>query len=112
MARGAKTGGGSRKGKPNKATADIKAIAQQYGERAIERLVSIMENDDAPHAAQVAATKELLNRGYGQAQQSTDLTNSDGSLRPTGYAVIPEQAKGMEAWTQAAQSSSQIQKDE
>ncbi|GGA00370.1 hypothetical protein [Dyella caseinilytica] len=104
--------GGRRPGIPNKVTADIKAIAQQYGKRAIQRLVQIMENDEAPHAAQVAASRELLNRGYGQSQQSTDITNSDGSLSHPGYAVIPEQAEGMEAWTQQTQSSSQIQTDE
>lgn len=109
---GKREGAGRKAGVPNKMTRDIKELAQEYGERAITRLVTIMESDEAPPASQVAAARELLNRGFGQPQQTTDLTNSDGSLRNPGYAVIPEQAKDMGAWTQSVQSSSQTQTEE
>lgn len=86
MAKGRKTGGGSRAGKPNKATAGIKEVAQQYGPRAIERLVQVMESPDSPHAAQVRAAAELLDRGYGKARQSIDHSSEDGSMRPPSLA--------------------------
>jgi hypothetical protein len=112
MRGGKREGAGRKPGVPNKVTRDIKELAQEYGERAIIRLAQIMETESFPPAAQVAAARELLNRGFGQPQQSTDLTNSDGSLRIPGYAVVPEQAKDMGAWTQQVRSSSQIQAEE
>lgn len=115
MSRGSKPGerrGGRQPGTPNKVTRDVKELAQEYVESSIAGLAEIAQDKGAPHAARVAAHRELLDRACGKPSQTTDLTSSDGSFRPIGYAVIPEQAKGMEAWTQAAQSSSQIQKDE
>lgn len=76
MAKGAKTGGGSRKGKPNKSTADIKAVAQEYGPSAIAVLTEIMESKEQPPAARVAAAKELLDRGYGKSLQGVALTGA------------------------------------
>lgn len=65
--------GGRKKGTPNKATADIKAIAQPYGPDAVDALVKIMKNEEAPEAARVRAASELLDRGYGKPKQSIDL---------------------------------------
>ncbi len=86
MAKGTKTGGGSRKGVPNKATADIKVLAQQYGESAIVTLHQIMMDNGQPPAARVAASKELLDRGYGKSVQKSDLTSSDGTMTPKGLS--------------------------
>ncbi|MBO9331855.1 hypothetical protein GHR37_22160 [Achromobacter xylosoxidans] len=72
MAGGSKPGerrGGRKKGVPNKATAEIKALAQQYGPDAIATLVSIMKATKQPPAARVAAAKELLDRAYGKSVQ-------------------------------------------
>jgi len=85
--------GGRRKGTPNKATADIKAIAQQYGEESILGLIEIARDTDAPHAARVAAYKDILDRGYGKPTQSVDLSSTDGTMSPKSlsdfYAGIP-----------------------
>ncbi|CAB3712993.1 hypothetical protein CEY09_30445 [Achromobacter marplatensis] len=70
MARGgARPGAGRKPGIPNRVTADIKALAQNYGEEAIDTLASIMRNVDTPPQARVAAAKELIERGYGKASQ-------------------------------------------
>lgn len=74
MAKGRKTGGGSRKGVPNKATADVRALAQEYGEEAVASLAAIMRNGELPPAARVSAAKELLDRGYGKSKESVDLS--------------------------------------
>jgi len=66
--KGTKPPGGSRKGRPNKITADIKALAREHGAAAIKELLRIAtaaEND----STRVAAIKELLDRGYGKATQ-------------------------------------------
>lgn len=62
--------GGRRKGTPNKITADVKAVAQEYGREAVESLVEIMRGLEYPPAARVAASKELLDRAYGKSPQA------------------------------------------
>lgn len=104
MRGGKREGAGRPPGAKNKATAEIKALAQEYGPRAIERLAQIMLSEDVPPQACVAAAREILDRGHGKALQTTDLTSSDGSMRPQGYAVIPELAKGMKEWTETLSS--------
>lgn len=78
-ARGGKREGAGRKpGVPNKITADIKAIAQSFGEEAIKGLIEISRDTEAPHAARVAAFREVLDRGYGKAKQGIEMTGEDG----------------------------------
>lgn len=78
MPRGAKPGerrGGRKKGQPNKATAEIKALAQSYGPEAIKVLVALMRKGE------FAATKELLDRGYGKSVQPIAGDNENGPIR-------------------------------
>ena len=78
-ARGGKREGAGRKpGVPNKITADIKAIAQSFGEEAIKGLIEISRDIEAPHAARVAAFREVLDRGYGKAKQGIEMTGEEG----------------------------------
>ncbi len=67
---------GRPKGAVNKTTADVKAIAQEYGREAIESLVGFMRGEDHPVAARVAATKELLDRAYGKSAQAIQHSGS------------------------------------
>jgi hypothetical protein len=95
---GAKTGGGSRKGIPNKNTSEIKSLAQVYGPAAIARLavLSGLTNDPQTkklaaadsETAQIAALKELLDRGYGKARQPLDH-GVDGSLEDLLARLAP-----------------------
>lgn len=68
MAKGAKTGG-RKKGTPNKATADVKALAGKYGPAAIEQLAKLMKDSESD-AAKVAAANSLLDRAYGKPSQA------------------------------------------
>jgi hypothetical protein len=66
--------GGRQKGTPNKATADIRALAQPYGASAIAALAQLAGLIAGMPAAEseatrVAAIKELLDRGFGRAAQ-------------------------------------------
>ena len=79
MAEGRKTGG-RQKGVPNKATRDIKALAQNYGPAAIKRLFYLMEHAES-EGAQVAAIKELLDRGYCKAAQPVTGADGEGPVR-------------------------------
>lgn len=93
MAIGEKTGG-RQKGSLNKSTSEIKALAQQFGPAAIQRLAELagfMPDPSDPtglaklkgaasEVAQIAATKELLDRGYGKAVQPQ--AGPDGESNP------------------------------
>lgn len=68
MAKGFKTGGRVA-GTPNKATAELKALAQEHGPAAVAKLRHLMDNA-ASEQAQVAAANALLDRGYGKAAQT------------------------------------------
>jgi hypothetical protein len=80
MAAGKKTGGGSRKGKPNKATAEIKAIALPYAKEAVATLASIMQASESD-PARVAASKEILDRAFGKAPQAHTGEDGEGPIR-------------------------------
>ena len=63
---------------PNKATRDIKALAQVYTAKAIEelaKLAGMVEGEPKADSeqARIAALKELLDRGHGKATQAVDL---------------------------------------
>jgi len=92
MAAGRKTGGRA-KGTPNKATADVKAAAQQYTAEAVEALAAIMRDSDSD-AAKVAAIKEILDRGHGKARQlvEADVKATFTELRRT--LVDPQHPDG------------------
>ena len=90
--RGSKPGerrGGRKKGTPNKATADIKALAQKHGKDAIAKLVKLLKSED--ERVVVAAVKELLDRGYGKPAQALEIGGKDGeSLSFTVTFVGPD----------------------
>lgn len=64
-------------GRP-KEDANLKELARARTAEALETLVSIMQNDEAPPAARVSAACAILDRGYGKPTQSTELTGKDG----------------------------------
>jgi NAD(P)-dependent dehydrogenase (short-subunit alcohol dehydrogenase family) len=86
-----KTGGRS-KGTPNRATADIKALAQTYGPDAVDTLADIMKDVAAPAAARVAAARELIDRGFGKAIQTVHNAGADGG--PMQFAEITQERFG------------------
>jgi hypothetical protein len=75
---GVRPGSGRPKGVPNKATADIKALAQKHGKAAIDKLVKMMDSDD--ERTIIAASKELLDRGYGKAPQAITGEGGEGPV--------------------------------
>jgi hypothetical protein len=60
--------GGREAGTPNKATADVRALAQEHGSWAIGELVRLAKTSGLD-TARIAALKELLDRGYGRSVQ-------------------------------------------
>lgn len=71
--------GGRAKGTPNKATAEIKALARLHAEKAMKELARLALNAES-EAARVAAIKELFDRGFGKPAQSVQHSGEeDGS---------------------------------
>jgi hypothetical protein len=73
---------------PNKATGEIKALAQEYGAPAIAKLAQLSgliggQPGAESEAAQIAALKELLDRGYGRATQPL---SGDADGAPIAYS--------------------------
>ena len=62
------TGGGSRKGIPNKSTAEIKTLAQEYAPAAMKELARLAKNANSEQA-RCTAIGMLLDRGYGKPPQ-------------------------------------------
>jgi hypothetical protein len=54
---------------PNKVTAEIKALAQQYAPASMKELARLALKAESEQA-RVAAIKEILDRAYGKSPQS------------------------------------------
>ncbi len=78
-----KPGPGRPKGTPNKATKEIKEIARIHGPAMIAELVRLAGGAES-EAARVAAIKEVLDRGYGKAQQGVTVDGNVSLLVGTG----------------------------
>jgi len=89
MAKGIKTGG-RQKGTPNKNTAEVKSLPQQYGPEAIDTLVKIMR-DSENDTARIAASKEIMDRAYGKAAQAVEVSGPEGE--PFSIQIIRFGAK-------------------
>lgn len=61
-------------GRP-KAIAEVQKLARESTPEAMETLRTIMRNKKAPDAARVAATREILDRGWGKALQASVVAN-------------------------------------
>ena len=75
---GKRTGSGRPKGMPNKVGREVRELAQKHGPKIIAGLVEMANDDATPHAARVAASREVLDRAYGKPAQAVAVTGEDG----------------------------------
>jgi hypothetical protein len=66
--------GGRKMGTPNKATREVKDLAQQYAPDAIKELARLSREAEN-ESARVSAIKELLDRAYGKSPQAVTGDN-------------------------------------
>ena len=99
---------GNPRGRP-KSDFTIQAIARKHCPKAIQKLADILEDEKAPHSAQVQASNALLDRGYGkppqfstsdadQFRKAVDMTDDElASIASRGcrqaVAETPDKAK-------------------
>lgn len=86
---GRREGAGRPPGAVNKTTADIKALAQSFGAAAVERLAHLAMKAES-ETAQIAACKELLDRGYGRSVQSLQNLDEHGNPTNSPMRVVVE----------------------
>jgi hypothetical protein len=70
-------------GRP-KIIASIRELAQGQTVRSIHVLVAIRDDERAPHAARIAAARELLDRAYGKPTQPI---GGDCELEPVRFII-------------------------
>jgi hypothetical protein len=73
---------GNPAGRP-KVVAELQTLARQNTALAMQTLLDVMQDKDAPHAARISAANSLLDRGYGKA------TNAIAFEDTTDYATKP-----------------------
>lgn len=87
MALGAKTGG-RKAGVPNKATADVKALAQKYAPAAMAELARLSVEAESEQA-RVAACKEIMDRAYGKAPMAAEDQTGPIVIQVITYGDAP-----------------------
>jgi hypothetical protein len=68
----------------NRVGADVRALAQTHTPSAIETLVDVMQDAEAPAAARVMAANALLDRAHGKPPQAITGPNGGRPNGPTG----------------------------
>lgn len=66
---------------------DIREIAREHGARAVEVLVEIMEDTEAPATSRQGAAQALLDRGYGKPP-------ADVKISGPGFRVVINKGNG------------------
>ena len=80
----AQQGKGRPKGSPNKVSLGLKALAREYTQEAVAKLVEILRGSDNPTAV-ISAANSLLDRGYGKP---STILSGDEDGGPVRYEAI------------------------
>jgi len=70
-------------GRP-KVVTNVRELAQEQTARSIEVLVTIRDDARAPHAARIAAAREILDRAYGKPTQPI---GADEAFEPVRFVI-------------------------
>lgn len=63
-------------GRPKKVKDSAEELARKSAIKAVQRLVDVLDDTDAPAPAVVAAANSLLDRGLGKARQHIDMNHT------------------------------------
>lgn len=78
----------------NKSTKSVRELAGNFSAGAIGVLVKIAGDTMAPHAARVAACRELLDRAHGRPSATAEIKLPAGSPAEQAQAVIKAATTG------------------
>lgn len=81
-------------GKPNKLTRQIKERAAFWGDKALQRIVDLIDSEN--ETVSLNASKELLDRAYGKPAQSTILMGDEdgGAVKITSVELVAAHVEG------------------
>ena len=82
MAKFVKGQSGNPGGRP-KDDLGLKELARAYTKEALDTLIEVMQDKEAPHAARLTASCAILDRGHGKPVQMTEITGKDGGAIET-----------------------------
>lgn len=82
---------------------DIKDAAKAHTRAALNTLISVMNNLDAPAASRVTAAEAILNRGWGRPMQNIEARVDVTDLGTTAASVLMELTRAAKEAKQAGQ---------
>lgn len=82
---------------------DIKDAAKAHTRAALNTLISVMNNMDAPAASRVTAAEAILNRGWGRPQQNVEARIDITDMGTTAANVLMELTRAAKEAKQAGQ---------
>ena len=85
-------------GRP-KLSPEVRDLARAHTEAAVATLAEVLNDNDAPHAARVAAASTILDRGWGKAPQH--LTVAKSPLSDVDAATLAALAEALTAGTRS-----------
>jgi hypothetical protein len=74
--------------KPGKSSAPLREIARQHMEKAVNALLNVLDDVEAPAAARVSAANSILDRGYGKPAQPVDGDGEGGAIRAVHEIIL------------------------
>lgn len=86
--------GGRGKGRSAETT-DLALLARRFTKKAVKTLADIMQDPTAPHNARIAASREILNRGHGQAPTHVEIVKNltDDELEQMSQVILERRQK-------------------
>jgi hypothetical protein len=88
-------GSGRKKGSLNKTAADVRALASQYTDRAMQRIAEIMNDPKAPIPSALAASIHIIDRAVGRPMVPVEQ-KVEGA--PSFVVVAPAVASSQDEW--------------
>src|SRR5271166_3065604 len=80
-------------GRPH-AERDVVALAREGSPAAIRRLMTIVDDPEAPYAAQIAAAIHVLDRAFGRPKQTVDVEQQGRSLEQILQSIYEARQAG------------------
>lgn len=79
---GRRPGSGRKPGAPNRLTFELKTAAAAHGNEALNKLLSLIRDEETPPNVAVAACREVLDRGFGRPSITIDQPEININLFP------------------------------
>jgi hypothetical protein len=74
---------------PKKPVIDLRELAQGKASTVIDALMDMVEDEETPPTARIAAAKELLDRGFGRTPLAADAPEETSKAPVHGVVILP-----------------------